>query len=161
MKSKKWKIILIVFAVLVIIGVTIAVTPFVLSLRDETNQENFRNFIDSLGIYGPIVVLLLQILQVIVAIIPGEPIEILIGVMYGTWLGLFLCLLGIAIGSTLIFILVRKFGKKIVNRFVNSDKFENIKFLKDTTKRDSLIFLMFFIPGLQRYTLHILLLLQE
>ena len=147
MKSKKWKIILIVFTVLVIIGVTIAVTPFVLSLRDETNQENFRNFIDSLGIYGPIVVLLLQILQVIVAIIPGEPIEIIVGVMYGTWLGLLLCLIGVAIGSTIIFILVRRFGKKFVDRFVNSDKFESIKFLKDTTKRDSLIFLMFFIPG--------------
>ncbi|MDD3383657.1 MAG: VTT domain-containing protein [Bacilli bacterium] len=147
MKSKKWKIILIVLAIIIMVSIAIAVTPFVLSLKDEVNQEKFRSFIDSLGIYGPIVVVLIQILQIIVAVIPGEPIEILIGIMYGTWWGLFLCLLGVAIGSTLIFVLVRKFGKKFVDRFVNSEKFENIKFLKDPTRRDSLIFLMFFIPG--------------
>jgi uncharacterized membrane protein YdjX (TVP38/TMEM64 family) len=91
--------------------------------------------------------LLLQIAQIIVAIIPGEPIEILMGLMYGTVGGLLLTLLGIAIGQCAVFLAVRRFGIDFTGKFVNVNKFAELSFLRDDAKRDSLIFLLFFIPG--------------
>ena len=91
--------------------------------------------------------LLLQILQIIVAIIPGEPIEVLMGIMCGTFGGLFLTLAGIFIGQTLVFFAVKKLGIKFAARFVDVNKFSELSFLKHPEKRDGLIFLLFFIPG--------------
>lgn len=121
--------------------------PLVSSLSDPEAQANFKGFIESLGVWGVLAMLLLQVLQIIVAIIPGEPIEILMGVMYGTFGGLALTLIGIAIGQTAVFFAVKKLGVKFAARFVDTKKFNELSFLNTPEKRDSLIFLLFFIPG--------------
>ncbi len=121
--------------------------PMVLSLGEPETREQFRAFIESLGVLGIVAMLLLQILQVIVAIIPGEPIEILMGLMYGTVGGLALTLVGIAIGQVFIYLAIKRFGMKFAAKFVDVEKFENLKFLKNPSKRDGLIFLLYFIPG--------------
>jgi len=86
-------------------------------------------------------------LQVIVAFIPGEPIEILAGYIFGAWGGMLLCLLGSALGSILIILTVRKLGMKFVTLFVEREQFENLKFFRDAKKRDLTIFIVFLIPG--------------
>ena len=121
--------------------------PLVFSLREPKVQESFHEFIESLGFLGVLLMLLLQILQIIVAIIPGEPIEVLMGIMCGTFGGLFLTLAGIFIGQTLVFFAVKKLGIKFAARFVDVNKFSELSFLKHPEKRDGLIFLLFFIPG--------------
>ncbi len=133
--------------VLALILLCIWLIPLVLSLSEPENQVKFREFIDSLGIFGVLGMLLLQITQIIIAVIPGEPIELLMGLMYGTLGGLFLSLLGIAVGQMIVFWLVLKFGVGFAKRFVNTDKFRELEFLKNESKRDGLIFTLFFIPG--------------
>ncbi|MBQ8249297.1 MAG: TVP38/TMEM64 family protein [Clostridia bacterium] len=141
------KIVAALLIVAALIALCIWLIPMVLSLAEPENQVRFREFIESLGVLGVLAVLLLQILQIVIAIIPGEPIEILMGVMYGTFGGLALTLVGIAIGQTLVFFAVKKLGMKFAAKFVDINKFENLSFLKDPNKRDSLIFILFFIPG--------------
>ena len=97
--------------------------------------------------------LMIQILQVVLAIIPGEPIEIAMGVLYGTGLGCLLCLVGITIGSALVFWCVKRFGRKFVDNFVSGETFNRLKFLKDPSKRDVLLFVLMFIPGTPKDTL--------
>lgn len=130
-----------------IVIICIWLFPFVLSLREAEARESFRGFISEMGPLGFILMLLLQTVQIIVAIIPGEPVEILLGMMYGTFGGLFTSLLGIAIGQALVFLLVRRYGISFASRFVDVEKFEKLKFINSKSKRDSLIFLLFFIPG--------------
>ena len=140
-----------IFAALIVAAVAIALCiwliPIVSSLREPDMQEKFRGFIESLGALGILVMLALQILQIVIAIVPGEPIEILMGLMYGTVGGLALTLVGIAIGQTLVFFAVKKLGIKFASRFVDVKKFEELSFLKKPERRDSLIFMLFFIPG--------------
>ncbi|MBQ2707558.1 MAG: TVP38/TMEM64 family protein [Clostridia bacterium] len=145
--KKALKILLAAVIAAAVILLTIKLFPLVLSLSEPDTRESFRAFIESLGALGMVVMLLLQVLQIIVAVIPGEPIEILMGLMYGTVGGLLLTLAGILIGQCAVFVLIRRYGISFARRFVNVDKFRELSFLRDDAKRDSLIFLLFFIPG--------------
>ncbi|MBQ8509946.1 MAG: TVP38/TMEM64 family protein [Clostridia bacterium] len=150
MNDKTKRILKIIGAVLALAAIAALcawLIPLVLSLREPEVQERFRTFIDGFGVWGVFVMLALQVLQIVVAVIPGEPLELMMGLMYGTAGGLALTILGIALGTTLVFFLVKKFGIRFVNKFVNSAAFEKFSFLHDPTRRDSLIFLLFFIPG--------------
>jgi uncharacterized membrane protein YdjX (TVP38/TMEM64 family) len=144
-KSKK-----IIFIIITIVATAILcflIIPPVLSLRDPVNQVKFEEFIESIGVWGILVMLAIQVLQIIVAIIPGEPIELLMGLMYGTFGGLSLSLLGIVIGTSIVFYMVKRFGKKFAGKFVDISKFNKLAFLRIPSKRDMFIFLLFFIPG--------------
>ncbi len=136
-----------VLGVLVFVALCALLIPLVLSLREPEARETFRGFIDSLGVLGAVLMLVLQTVQVIVAIIPGEPIEVLLGIMYGTLGGLTLSLLGIAIGQSAVYFLIKRYGLAFAGKFVDVKKFENLKFLNTDSQRDTLVFLLFFIPG--------------
>ncbi len=109
--------------------------------------SDFQTRIDSFGAWGWLVALGIQVLQVIVALIPGEVVEVGCGMAFGTWGGLFICLGGSAIGSAIIFLLVRKFGIKLVEVFVSREKINSLKFLSNERKLKSIIFLVFFTIG--------------
>ncbi len=87
------------------------------------------------------------IVQVIIALIPGEPFEIAAGYAFGAWEGTLLCLLASTIGSILVFSLVRRFGLRVVRLFFSPEKLHTLRFLKDSRGRDFLFFLIFLIPG--------------
>lgn len=109
--------------------------------------ERFRSWVEGHGIVGNLAFLGMMVLQVVVAIIPGEPLEIGAGYTFGAWKGTLLCLIGIAIGSAIIFFLVRKFGMWLVEVFFSREKIQSLGFLHESKKRDILIFLILFIPG--------------
>lgn len=109
--------------------------------------SDFQSRIDSFGAWGWLVALGIQVLQVIVALIPGEVVEVGCGMAFGTWGGLLICLAGSAIGSAIIFLLVRKFGVKLVEVFVSREKINSLKFLSNERKLKSVIFLVFFTIG--------------
>lgn len=142
-----WQIVALVLVIVILIGATVAAFPFVSSLAKPENLENFKNTLRSCGIGGFFIILGLQILQVILAVIPGEPIELLAGAMFGTWGGLLTCYLGLLLGSGGIFLAVRKFGYPLLTKFVSEEKLQSYKFLHNTTRLETLIFLLFFIPG--------------
>ena len=96
---------------------------------------------------GRIYFLGIQILQVVVAIIPGEPIEMGAGYAFGAVEGTLLCMAGTIIGSMLVYFFVRRFGVKAVEIFFPIEKIENLRFLNTAKKRDALMFLLVFIPG--------------
>lgn len=87
-------------------------------------------------------------LQVLVAIIPGEPLEIAGGYAFGAWAGTALCLLGAVLGSVIVFALVRRWGRGLVEVFFPADKLEKLRFLLHTSpKRTALFWLIFTVPG--------------
>ena len=122
-------------------------TLFVSRWLTSFSQEDFRDYIRSFGAAGPLVMLSLQILQVFIALIPGEIVESAAGFILGPWLGTAICYLGICIASTLIFSLTRRHGVKLVEVFVSREKINELRFLNTEQKRNTLIFLLFFIPG--------------
>ena len=116
-------------------------------VRFVQEPELFRNWVDDHGIWGNLAFLGMMFLQVVIAVIPGEPLEIGAGYAFGFWEGTLLCLLGIFFGSAVVFLLVRRFGTHLVEVFFDSEKIHSLKFLQESKKRDLLIFLVMFIPG--------------
>lgn len=119
-------------------------TPMV---RLVSQPQAFRAWVEAHGFGGKLLFVGMVILQVIVAIIPGEPLEIGAGYAFGAVEGTLLCLIGIAIGSTLVFLLVRKFGVPLVEVFFSVEKIRSLRFLQDSRRLNRLTFLLFFIPG--------------
>ena len=86
-------------------------------------------------------------MQVIVAIIPGEPFEIAAGYAFGAVEGTVLCLIAATIGSIVVFMLVRLFGEKLVEVFFPQKKLSTLRFLKSSPRRDFLFLVVFTVPG--------------
>ena len=136
-----------VLSIVVVLALAIWFTVFVCRWFAEFSREGFREYINSFGVWGWLVLLSLQILQVFVAFIPGELLESAAGYAFGPFVGTAVCYAGIAIGSALIFCLTRRFGVKLVEIFVSRDKINDLRFINTETKRNNLIFLIFIIPG--------------
>ncbi len=137
----------IIIFLLLMVALTIVFWPYVERLGTEEGRESFKNWVQNLGFGGWLITLGIQLLQIFVAFIPGEPVEIMLGVVWGPWLGTFTCLLGIFIGTLTIFLLVRKLGMKFVKKVVGTDDLTKYKFLSDKNKVELTVFILFFIPG--------------
>ena len=112
-----------------------------------SQPQKFKEWIDSYGIIGRIIYVLVVTLQVIVAVIPGEPFEIAGGYCFGLLEGTLLCLAGITLGSIIIFMFVRKFGHYFVEIFIKKETLEKLSFLKNPRKLNALTFIIFAVPG--------------
>ena len=116
-------------------------------VRLAENPAQFQTLVDSYGICSRLIFIGMVVLQVIVAFIPGEPIELAAGYAFGFIEGTLLTLLGFLIGSFLIFLLVRKFGVKLVEVFFTMEKIQQFSFLKNPQKTKTLAFILMLIPG--------------
>lgn len=88
-----------------------------------------------------------DILQVLLAVIPGGPFEIGAGYAFGVIRGTLICDFAMTTASVIIFLFVRRFGMKFVELFVSREKIESVKILKSSRRSESIIFLLFLIPG--------------
>ena len=117
LRQKKRKKIFGVISVLTVLLLSLFLSYFLIlkfSKIAKTGEE-FRDYINSFGTAGIFVAVGIQILQVFIALIPGEFVEIGMGYAYGWLSGALLSLLGVAIGSTMIFLLVKKYGIRLVS----------------------------------------------
>ena len=107
------------------------------------SKEEFRLFLQRFGWTGRFILLGLQILQVIVAFIPGEIIELGAGYAYGAIEGTLLCLAGVALSSAGVFLLVKKVGTPLVEAFISREKILSLRFINNETKLKRMVFLLF------------------
>ena len=138
-------ILLIAFAVIFCAVITIFIGGPLIEFAKE--PQKFQAWIDSFGVLGRLVFVGIVILQVVIALIPGEPFEIAAGYAFGSIEGTLLCLVAIAIGSLIIFALVRKFGVKLVELFFPLDKINSLKFLKNKQRFNTIYFIVMCLPG--------------
>jgi len=143
--KKAVSIIALIIFVLFCTAITIFIGKPLIQFASE--PQKFRDWIDSFSFLGRLVFIGIIILQVVVALIPGEPFEIAAGYAFGSIEGTILCLIGIILGSLIIFLLVKKFGVKLVEAFFSLEKINSLKFLKDKTKRNTIYFIVMVIPG--------------
>lgn len=107
----------------------------------------FREWVEARGFMGRLALTGIMTLQVVVAMIPGEVIEIAAGYCYGPLGGMLLCLIGAAAGTCIIYGFTKLFGIRMVEAFVSREKIASLRFLQDSRKLNLLIFIIFFIPG--------------
>lgn len=145
-KQKKWiaGTGIFLFIVLSILVCWFAGRPLIQFAGDP---ERFRTWVDSQGIWASILFMGMIILQIVVAVIPGEPLEIVAGYAFGAVEGTLLCLIGAFVGRVLVFLLVRRFGTRAVEVFFPLDKLQSLKFLQNQQRLFFWVFFLFFLPG--------------
>ncbi len=147
--TRKTQKILCIAAILVAVAVSALVFVFVgiPVIRFISEPEKFREWVEARGIGGKLAFVGVVILQVIVALIPGEPFEIAAGYAFGAVEGTLLCIVAAAIGSVCVFLLVRQFGEKLAEVFFPQKKLSDLRFLKSSPRRDFLFLVIFTVPG--------------
>lgn len=133
--------------ILLTVIVALILLPNIIALKDKVNRDLLKDQILSFGIWGWLIFAALQVFQIIFAVIPGEPIEVIGGLLYGPWGGALACLLGSLVGTVLLYYLVKLLGYSFVNNMVDINKTQKFKFLHNNKKLNLIIFILFFIPG--------------
>lgn len=143
----KRKRIIAIISLLILVGIMGIVTYFVIYKFFSGTVRDFESFIAGYGWWGRIVALAIQFLQVFIALIPGEFVEVGLGYAFGAIEGTLLCLAGVILASAMVFVLVKKWGIRVVELFVDTDKINSLKFISSEQKLKRLIFILFLIPG--------------
>lgn len=142
---KKYRYLILAISIVIIVGLTLSIwTPLLNFIGDP---DSLAIWIESAGIWGPIIFMLLNTLQVLLAVIPGGPFEVAAGALFGPWVGTLLCDIAMSIGGVITFLFVRKFGIKFIELFTTREKIESVKFLHSNNKSTTLLFLFFLLPG--------------
>ena len=105
-----------------------------------SSKGAFSEWVDSHGIWSRFIFIGMVIFQVVIALVPGEPLEIGAGYAFGA-------VVGITLGSVMVLGLVRKFGVKLVEVFFDIEKIKKLKFLQDEKRLDFITAVVFFLPG--------------
>ncbi|WP_418854017.1 VTT domain-containing protein, partial [Ruminococcus sp.] len=115
---KKIQIISLVAIIAVIAMATAACIPLIKALHSKAGIAALERKLDNYsGIVGVLIFTFIQALQVVIAVIP--PIQVVGGVLFGWFWGGLLSFIGTLLGTMAIFVLVKKFGRPIVEAFVD------------------------------------------
>ena len=112
-----------------------------------TDYNQVRDWALAGGWKGKVLMVLALAFQVVVAVIPGGPMEIGAGYAYGPYLGTLLAVLGMMLGSIVVYFLSQVFGRRFVHLFISEEKLVNLYILHNPTRLNRLIFIVFLIPG--------------
>ena len=126
-KTKILKLVMFVVALVICIGATIYLFLVMRNLSTVEGQVAFKQKVENSGVPGLISLFALEVAQIFLFIIPGEPIEILSGMCYGGLWGTVFIMVPAGIISIVIFFLVRKLGKKFVYEFCDENKVKKIE----------------------------------
>lgn len=109
--------------------------------------EKILDEVQSLGWQGIVVFGALSMMQVVLTFLPAEPVQVLAGISYGLWIGVAICMVGVVLGNTLIYILYRVYGDRLSEYFQKQIEvdFEVLRVSKRVTL---LIFILYFLPAI-------------
>lgn len=149
-KAKIIKLIALILIIAILLIATIYMIPIMKEIKTPEGQAQFKEKITNSGITGVLILFGLELAQVVLAILPGEPIEILAGICFGPIWGTIFLMISVFIVTCIIYFFVKKFGRDFIYEFFPKekvDKLENSKLLKDEKKLELVMMILFLIPG--------------
>lgn len=145
----KWKKILAIALLALLVAVSVVIYVRVGKPMTELVKDSarFRAWVDQHGWKSRVVFMAMVCLQVLVAIIPGEPLELAAGYVFGALEGTLLCLGGIVVGSMIVFGLVRAFGRRLVEVFFPAEKIDSLKIMQNPKRLYVIMAALMILPG--------------
>lgn len=123
---------------------------FILMLKD---QERLKTYLNSFGAFSGVIFFLFQVMQVVIFFIPGEVIQAAGGYAFGTWLGTLISIGGITVGSMILFVVSKRYGRPLVDKLVSKNHFEKLDKILNSKKINLIVFLLYLIPGIPKDSL--------
>ena len=140
---------LIAFLVLMAVIVVLA-WPYIADVFTEGGVERLVERVQNAGWMGVLILLGMQFLQVVVAFIPGEVVQLAAGLMYGPLFGSLIILIGCVISSTVVYFLVHKLGAPFVQGMVSTKHLDKFRRFEESGKLDIIVFVLFLIPAMPK-----------
>ena len=104
-------------------------------------------FLERYKTAGIFVYLILQIIQILVPVIPGQALQLAAGYMYYFLLGLALTLLGISLGTVISFTLARFLGHDAMVLIFGEERMSEYVVKLNSKRSYMIIFLLYLMPG--------------
>ncbi len=118
--------------------------------KDEAITKEIEALVEKAGPWAWLVLIFLIMLQVLFAVIPNGVFEMLAGIVYGPFLGVIIACVGISVGTLVVILLVKSFGRGFANLFVDLKDEEKYKFINDKKRCMFVMFGLLIIPGLPK-----------
>ena len=112
-----------------------------------TNPAQTKLWVEEHGAWSRLIFIFACALQVVIAVLPGGPLEVGAGFAFGKVEGTILSMAGLTLGSFLVFVLVKKYGMKFVGLFFSEEKVRSLRIFRNPKKLKILAFILFLIPG--------------
>ncbi len=115
-------------------------------MRLLMNRDELVAAMNSLGPWAPFFYIQLQILQTVVAPIPGQIVGGVGGFLFGNW-GILWTTIGSIIGFWLVFAIARKFGRPLLEKIFKKSAIDKFDFIINARGSALIIFAIFLLPG--------------
>ena len=141
---------------LILLVVIIAGIPAFLYLRYGSgifSKDTAYNVVEYLQQNRRIAVLLIigiQVIQVVVCVLPGQPIQFAASYMFGVGRGYLLSVIGAVIGTTISFYLAKLLGSEAMHLFFGEERIKDYQRRLNSGKGLLLAFLIYLIPGVPK-----------
>lgn len=112
-----------------------------------SEPQVLKTYLDTYGVWGEALFVVLRAAQTVFKFIPAEPLEVASGYAFGIWGGLLWCMVGTQLGSAAILLLSARYGKRFVSVFVDPERLSEFRFLQNNPRTKLLLFLIYLIPG--------------
>ena len=124
--------------------------PYVHEIFEPGGLDRVINDVRQAGPVGFLILLAIQFLQVVVAFIPGEVVQVAAGMIYGPWVGALIVLVGFIVSSAFVFLLVHKLGAPFVQAMVSEKHMAKFRTFENSGKLNIIVFVLFLIPGMPK-----------
>ena len=149
-RATVFKFVGLVAFIVIMVVIVVAAWPYITDVFSEGGVERLVERVQNAGPAGVLILLGMQFLQIVVAFIPGEVVQLAAGLMYGPWLGALIILVGCVISSTIIYKLVHALGAPFVQGMVSTEHLEKFRAFEKSGKLDIVVFILFLIPGMPK-----------
>lgn len=110
-----------------------------------SSSEELQEYVSGHGTWAPLIFFLIQVIQVILAPIPGSVTTLIGGALFGFWKAMILSIAAVLTGSVILFLLAKYLGRPLVTRLVGVKRVN--KYMKNISARQFwVLFMMFLMP---------------
>lgn len=109
--------------------------------------DTLRSYVASFGIWGPLILTLIQLMQVVLPVLPGFMGSIVGAALFGVAGGFWVNYIGISAGSIIAYWLAKRFGIQLVNKMISLEKYDSyIERINRSKSYPALLFLSILLP---------------
>jgi len=83
------------------------------------SREAITTSMEHAGLWGPLILFILFVLQVFLAFIPGQALMVASGYLYGFWGGFLLSWLSLVMGGEIAYVLARNYGRPFAEKWIS------------------------------------------
>jgi len=143
------KVIMVVLALCFVYFAFVKAMPDLLPLLASGDEAEVEAYLEANNKFmGVLCAALLQALQVFSVVLPGPPIQIAAGIVYGTWRAFFVCHLSSVAANLLVFLLARRFNTKMNQYMPVKKRTSKLDFLVKSDHPSYMTVIAYLIPVL-------------